>query len=111
GLIGSGRWRRWMPGSTSRILASSDTRLLVQAVLDEEGHLHLHVPTGDAAVLDRAADLLHLDPADALDRHRRARHGQIDRVLDAVRRATGERDGFLDHGVALSRARTLRDLT
>src|SRR3989304_3951893 len=105
GFIGSGRCTRKIPGATSRTLASITLRplpepSLVQPVLDGECQLDPHAPARHGAVLDIGADVPHLGAPDALDRHRRPRHGEVDGHFDAVHGPAGERNGFLDHGLS-----------
>src|SRR5690349_7297296 len=75
--------------------------LLVQPLLHREREADADLPGVHRAVLDDRGDAGDVGLPDAVDRGRRARHGETDGVLDRVRRRTGERDRLLDHRALL----------
>src|SRR5712692_4510679 len=73
-------------------------RLFMQAILHGEGEVEGHAPVRHRTILNGGADVLDARATDALDRHRRSRHGDVDGIFDAVRRRSGQLDCLLDHG-------------
>src|SRR6266850_247096 len=71
------------------------TRTRIPSV-EREAHLHRHLPVGHLAILDLAARVSHLEPAQVVQRLGRSLHCVGDGVLQALWRRPGELDGLVD---------------